>query len=366
VTVRVLVVDDSRTSRALLVAVLRADPGIQVVGEAADGFEALHLVAELRPAVVLMDVHMRGMDGFAATERIMASHPTPIVAVTAGHDARDVEMGLRALRAGALTILAKPGGPGTPDGPAQAAHLRSLVRALSDVRVVRRRARPSPDGPAAVQAQDRLPRTTMVAAIGVAVSTGGPNALHRFLAALPGDAAVPVLVVQHIAGGFVGGLATWLRSVTGADVRVAVDAEPARPGVVYLAPDDRHLELRRDGSLRVADAAPVRGFRPSGTVLLRSLAQVHAGHAAAVVLTGMGDDGLCGARAVRNAGGLVLAQDEATSAVFGMPRAVIDAGLAHKVGPAAALAASLAPLLPRRPASPARPRSDDARPRGAR
>lgn len=346
-TVRVLVVDDSRTSRALLTGLLSSDPLIEVVGEAVDGASALARVAELRPSLVVMDVHMRGMDGFEATERIMAAHPTPIVIVTAGHDARDVAMGVRALRAGALTILPKPGGPGTPSFPAEAAHLRSLVRALADVRVVRRRSRSEqPARPPATRSA-QLPPRRAVAAIGLAVSTGGPVALQGFLTSLPGDLAVPILVVQHIASGFVDGLASWLGSATGMRVKVASDRERLHGGEVYLAPEDRHLELCVDGTLCVSNDPPVRGFRPSGTVLLRSLAQVHGAEAAAVVLTGMGNDGLEGARAVKAAGGLVLAQDEATSAVFGMPKAVIDAGLPDKVGSVHELAYALAPLLSR-------------------
>lgn len=351
--VRVLLVDDSRTSRVLLRAILEADSHAEVVGEAEDGAQAIQLVEALRPSLVVMDVQMRGMDGFTATEAIMASHPTPIVVVTADDDARSVEMGLRTLRAGALTILPKPGGPGTPGYAREAAHLRSLVRALADVRVVRRRARTSAEaspgtgltGGARVRAHP--PRDAPVAAVGVAVSTGGPVALQRFLTALPPDLAAPVLVAQHIANGFVEGLASWLRSGTGREVRVAVDGERVRPGCVYFAPDDRHLEARPHGALRVSDAPPLRGFRPSGTVLLRSLARVHGPAAAAVVLTGMGSDGLEGARTVEEAGGLVLAQDEASSVVFGMPKVVIDAGIADFVGSPQDLAYSLAPLLPK-------------------
>lgn len=183
-----------------------------------------------------------------------------------------------------------------------------------------------------------------IRAVGVAVSTGGPVALHRFLTELPTDLAVPVLAVQHIARGFVEGLAGWLAAQTGRDIRVAVDGQIACPGAVYLAPDDRHLEAAPGGVLRVTDGPPMRGFRPSGTVLLQSLARVHRRAAAAVVLTGMGNDGLEGARAVADAGGLVLAQDEASAAVYGMPKAVIDAGLACRVGSPEVLANVLAPL----------------------
>lgn len=338
---RVLVVDDSPTSRTLLGEILQADPRIEVVAEASDGSEAVRLVEAVQPSLVLMDVRMPGMDGFQATERIMAQRPTPVIIVTAGHTRADVEVSLRALRAGALTVLPKPSGPGAPGSAAEAAHLRSLVHALADVRVVRRRATAAA-APRGLPPASRPRTCRSIKAVGVAVSTGGPVALQRFLCSLPGGFPAPVLVVQHIADGFVAGLAEWLTAGTDLDVVVAVDGATMRPGVAYLAPDGRHLEVRSRGTVALSHAPPVGGFRPSATVLLRSLASAHGAEAAAVVLTGMGSDGLEGARAVRMAGGLVLAQDQQTSTVYGMPKAVADAGLAHAVAPVEQLAHELA------------------------
>lgn len=341
--VRVLVVDDSRSARALLRAVLAADEQIAVVGEAGSGAEAVALVGSVRPTLVVMDVNMPGVDGFEATRRIMAEHPTPIVIVTAGVDARLVETGLEALRAGALTVTPKPAGPTSPAHGADAARLVTLVKALADVKVVRQRRRPgAPDsGPPAVATPPAIDLAAVVRVVGVAASTGGPAALYRFLAALPPTLDVPVLVVQHIAKGFVDGLARWLDTGSSLPVHVAGASERLRSGEVHLAPDDRHLVVRSD-RLALSDAPSIGGFRPSADVLFESLARSHGPNAAAVVLTGMGHDGLRGAEQLRDVGGLVLAQDAASSVVFGMPEAVARHGIAHAVGPVEELARRIA------------------------
>jgi two-component system chemotaxis response regulator CheB len=340
-TVRVVVADDSTTARRLLVALCESDPGIRVVGEAADGAQAVELTRRLRPSLVLMDVQMPVMDGVEATKEIMRAEPTPIIMVTGGTQPRDVEAGLSAIRFGALTVLPKPPGPGAAGHHVGSQRLVTMVKALADVKVIRRRAS------AAV-----LPRpvgATTVDVVGVAASTGGPPAVCRLLQHLPPDLPVPVVVVQHIVEGFLPGLAAWLRSEVPFPVGVAGHGERLEPGAVYLAPDGAHLEV--DGRLRAAlsDADPVGGFRPSATVLFRSLARGLGPRAVGVVLTGMGRDGLEGARELRGAGGRVLAQDEATSVVFGMPGAVAQAGVAHLVAPVEELAADLTATLRRRP-----------------
>jgi two-component system chemotaxis response regulator CheB len=167
--------------------------------------------------------------------------------------------------------------------------------------------------------------------LAIAASTGGPAALHRILSQLPATFPLPILVVQHIALGFANGLATWLDSVCPLEVKVAEDGESLRPGVVYIAPDDRHLGVRADRRVEVSNAAPVGGFRPSGTWLYRSATQAFGAATAAAVLTGMGQDGLDGLREVHEAGGLVLAQDEASSVVYGMPGVAVAAGVTDEV-----------------------------------
>lgn len=339
---RVLVADDSPTARSLLVAVLDADPEVEVVGQAADGAEALAMTKALSPAVVVMDIEMPVMDGFEATKRIMVERPTPIVVVTSRNDTDKVEAALRAVRAGALTLIPKPPSPGAAGFDTHTRRLVTLVKALAEVKVVRQR------GDRDLQAPPRPPERSAVRRIeivGVAASTGGPAALYRFLEVLPRTLDVPVLVVQHIAKGFVGGLAQWLSGAALLPVRAAEDGDELAPNQVYIAPDDQHLEVSRR-RIRLSDAVPDGGFRPSANVLFSSLADGYGPAAAGVVLTGMGHDGLHGAARLRDAGGYVLAQDSHSSTVFGMPRAVIDAGLADAVGPVEDLVSSIARFVP--------------------
>ena len=351
--VRVLVAEDSSTARELLVSLFRDDPGTEVAGEAANGVQAVELTKQLRPDLVVMDIQMPEMDGFEATKRIMIEAPTPVIIVTAAHDPRDVEMSLRAVRLGALTLLPKPTGPGARSFDAEAHRLVSLAKALSQVAVVRRRW-PTVDGvgPAGRPAADVSgPVPDLggpVEVVAVAASTGGPAALYRLLEQLPRDTDVPVLVVQHIADGFSHGLANWLGSGTALPVKLAAHGEPLSGGVVYVAPCRFHLEVGPDRLVVLSDAAPVGGFRPSATVLFRSVAAVYGRSAAGVVLTGMGNDGCEGVADLRRAGGRVLAQDEATSVVFGMPGAVVSAGLADVVAPVGRLAACLSTMVSRR------------------
>lgn len=324
---RVLVVDDSPTVRSMLADLLEADPALTVVGVASDGAAAVDQTVRLRPDVVVMDILMPGTDGYAATRRIMVDVPTPVVLVTAAVDPRSTEVGLQAMQAGALAVLPKPGG----DGPAAVA-FAARIRALADVQVIRRyqRMASSPKSPTVELTSSR---TLPIAIAAVASSTGGPAALQRMLQLLPPDLAVPIVVVQHIVEGFTAGLVSWLDQIGDVRVRLAAHGHTLEAGVVHVAPDGAHLEVTRTGRAWLVDDPPVGGFRPSATRLFTSAAAAYGSRAAAVVLTGMGGDGLEGVRAVHAAGGLVLAQDEATSVVFGMPGVVVGAGLAHEVGP---------------------------------
>jgi two-component system chemotaxis response regulator CheB len=280
-----------------------------------------------------MDIHMPVLDGLEATKEIMREAPTPIIVVTAGTSAADVEAGLCAVRQGALTVLQKPVGPAGPGFDEAARHLVDMVKALADVKVIRRRVRDQARSPVAGNGVD---------VVAVAASTGGPPALCGFLQRLPADLPVPLVVVQHIVEGFLPGLVGWLRAEVPFRVCEAVAGQRLEAGTVYLAGDGAHVEV--DSRLRVRHTfgEPVDGFRPSATVLFRSVARAFGPTGIAVVLTGMGNDGLDGARAMRAAGGRVLAQDEYTSVVHGMPGVVVKAGLADEVGPVEKLAASVA------------------------
>lgn len=319
--VRVLVADDSELFRALLSSVVAAEQGFEVVAVAADGGAAAALARKLRPDVITMDINMPDTDGFSGIARIMADTPTPILVLTANPTEA---VGFRALSLGALDILEKP--QATTDLEEYGALLRSRLRLLAGVKVIRhlrglreRRAMP--------------PRAAGRASLVViGASLGGPRALATLLKGLPPDFAAPVLIVQHIADGFTAGLASWLASECRLDVREARDGEPLRAGRVLLAPGGRHLVVG-EGAAQLSDAAPVDTFKPSVTPLFLSAAHTYGARCCGVILTGMGRDGADGLRAIRAAGGPTVAQDEATSAVFGMPKAAIELGAVERVLP---------------------------------
>ncbi|HET7322070.1 MAG TPA: chemotaxis-specific protein-glutamate methyltransferase CheB [Longimicrobiaceae bacterium] len=339
--IRVLVAEDSPTARALLIAILRGDPEISVVGVATNGREAVEMTARLKPDLVTMDVHMPELDGLGATEEIMANTPTPILIVTsAARD--DAALSLSATEAGALMLVPKPQGPGSPRFTEESAFLVQMVKAMARVRVVRRRpTRPSPPRPVALPPR-RGPRLPRVLAVGA--STGGPAALHHIFGRLPAGFPLPILVVQHMARGFTTGLASWLDGGTPLRVKIPERGETLAPGTVYLAPDDRHLGLRGEDSIELSSDAAVGLFRPSATYLFRSVADAVGARSLALVLTGMGDDGVAGLVPLAAAGGRVLAQDEESSVVFGMAREAVRAGLAGEVLPLERIAPRLVEL----------------------
>jgi two-component system, chemotaxis family, protein-glutamate methylesterase/glutaminase len=333
--IRVVLAEDSSTVQELLVQLLESAPDIRVIGRGRTGDEAVDLAVRLRPDLVLMDVHMPGMDGLGATKEIMVRAPVPIILVSSSASREEVPLSFDAIRAGALMVIPKPDNPGAPTFNGRRDHLLAMIRAMASVKVVRRwgprqRTRRPPGPP--------LRRGTVV---GIAASTGGPAALYRLLEGLPGDFPAPILVVQHLALGFAPGLAAWLNGGSPLAVGIAQAGEPLRPRTVYLAPDHRHLAVDAEGRVVLRDSPPVGGHRPSADCLFESLAAAFGPGTMAVVLTGMGRDGVEGLRAVRDAGGRVLAQDEASSVVFGMPRAAIEAGIATEVVPLDDLAAWL-------------------------
>lgn len=323
--IRVVVAEDSLTVRELLVQVLEADPQIAVVGQAKDGAEAVELAIRLRPDLITMDIEMPNLDGLAATKEIMIAAPTPIVIVSRRATRRNIELALDATRAGALMVLPTPDNPQSADFEKMCDEFLMMVKALAGAPVVRHwRQRAS--------RTDRVRvKVGGVKVIAIAASTGGPAALYHIFGQLPRTFAVPILVVQHIAAGFAEGLAQWLRTGCQLRVKIAEAGEPIGASTVYLAPDNRHLGVSAEGRVVLDDSEPIGGFRPSADYLFQSIARGYHSHAVGVVLTGMGRDGLGGVRALYKAGGRIIAQDEASSVVFGMPREVIREGIAHEV-----------------------------------
>ena len=310
-----------------------------MVGQARDGAEAVDLAGRLEPDVITMDVAMPGVDGLEATRRIMATVPKPIVLVSAVFPP-DLRNSFRALEAGAVTLLEKPHGPGSPAFDREAAELVETVKLMAGVKLVRRTARRPGDGQppslAPAPAPDEVLRVAAIVA-----STGGPPAVAQILRGLPARWPVPVLVVQHIGVGFDAGLVRYLDDSAALPVCLAQDGDEAEPGVVYVSPADRHTGVTAGGRLTVTAGEPIEGYRPSANHRVRSVAEAYGRAAAGVVLTGMGRDGAEGLLALRRAGGLAIAQDEATSVVYGMPRQAVLQGAAEAVLSVQDIAAAL-------------------------
>jgi two-component system chemotaxis response regulator CheB len=330
---RVVVVEDSLVQRAHLVAVLEADGDIAVVGQATTATEAIDLTARLSPDVMTLDLHLPDRSGHYVIEQIMAHTPTPILVLSASVDGPHCAAAIDALVAGALDALPKPA-RWTADRESELRRSVRTLRRVTVIRHIRGRNRPATVSPA----PSGRPATAPVVAL--AASTGGPAALAEVLSGLGGLAA-PVLVVQHIHSDFVAGLVSWMARVSALPVQLARHGQALLPGHVYIGPGGAHLRLDRCSRVALA-ASPATIHRPSANELFLSVAE-HAGSAGVgVVLTGMGNDGARGLLAVRGRGGRTMAQDEASSAVFGMPQAASRLGAVEQILPLGDIAIAIA------------------------
>ncbi|MFB6244107.1 MAG: chemotaxis-specific protein-glutamate methyltransferase CheB [Halobaculum sp.] len=331
----VVVVDDSRFMRGLISDTLESG-GVDVVGEAEDGEEAVAVVKDLRPDVVTMDVNMPRVDGIEATKRIMEEVPTPILMLSA-YTEDGADETFEALDAGAVDFIAKPGGEVSAAVTDLEEQLVELVESVADADVADRG--PSTDRPAEPEPEphpeevDVEPNTTVL----IGSSTGGPDAVERVVSALPGDADIRVLIVQHMPAAFTGRFADRLDAATELDVREAEDGTRIGRGEALVACGGRHLEVSsyRRGRLRVktVDEDRGQGVRPSVNVTFESAADVIDDPIVGVVLTGMGDDGADGVRALKRVGARVIAQDEDTSVVYGMPKRAAATGCVDEILP---------------------------------
>lgn len=333
--IRVLLAEDSRSQREAISWVIGNAPYLELIGDAANGAEAVDMVEQLRPDIVLMDCHMPVMDGIEATRVIMGRCPVPIVVTSATFDANDVHPGLEALHEGALAIVPKPLDPAAENFDRLAEELCLTLKLMADVKVVRRLPRPPaasprpPEDLANRPAPVREAREIRIIAMGA--STGGPPVVLDILRRLGPRLDVPMLLVQHMSPGFIVGFASWLARGSGLPVEVAAANVAAAPGRVYIAPEDRHLGIDGRGRLTLDDGPPENGFRPSVSHLFRSVADAFGREALAILLTGMGQDGAEGLAYLARKGGVTAVQDKQSSVVFGMPAAAIRMGAAQRV-----------------------------------
>jgi len=333
--IRVLIVEDSRVIREFLEHIIGHDPRLEIVGAVGTAEEALGMLERASPDVISMDIRLPGMNGFEATQRIMAERPTPIVVVSASVENEDLRVTMNALHAGALTVLEKPVGTTSAEYEALAERLCTQLAIMSQVKVVRRRAAMALNQHPTSRIQH--PYTGGYRMLGIVTSTGGPSALVQVLGMLGSDFRLPILVVQHITGSFLEGFASWLESACPFSVVVVRDRVIPLPGTAYLATQDRHLRLE-GGVLQVDAGDPVCAQRPSGTVLFESMAKTLGAGALGILLTGMGEDGAAGLLQLRKGGGYTIAENESTAVVYGMPAEAVRLGAVCESLPLPAIA----------------------------
>ena len=340
---RVLVAEDSLTVRKHLCEILSADPNVEVVGEAEDGSQAIELCKSLRPDVMTLDMMMPVMSGLAAAEYIMAYCPTPILVVSSSFNRGELYKTYDALAAGAIEVMEKPSAGGIAgEWESRFIAMVKLVARIKPITHLRGRLSKKytpATQPAATPAIPVDLRNIQIAAIGA--STGGPRALVDILRSLPADFSLPLLVVVHIGDPFGDTFAQWLDEQSVHRVRVARDGDAIPARGVVLAPPGRHLAVRQR-RLALSDVPERHSCRPSVDVLFESIAEEYGGAAAGCLLTGMGQDGGSGLLAMRRAGCLTIAQDEATSAVYGMPREAALLGAEQHVLPLSEIGPALA------------------------
>jgi len=331
--IRVLVVDDSSLVRELLKEILSSAPDIEVIGEAANGLEAIEKVVALQPDIVTMDIEMPVMGGMEAIERIMAQNPLPILVVTA---MTGIRTAFTAVSKGALDLIEKPD-----------VCLEGIKLLISKIRLLAQVDIREHPGIARQHQQKIVIKSTgsspqaVGKIVAMAASVGGPQAISSILAELPASFPVPIIITQHIAEGFTPAMVEWLNSGTRLTVKIAQDGEVLAPGLVYVNPAEQTLRISEQGVFQLGERDRSRPYNPSCDIMLVSVATAFHKHAIGLILSGMGQDGLVGMQAIRNNGGVNLAQDEASSMIYGMNQVAVNHGCIDQVLPLAAIPAEL-------------------------
>jgi two-component system chemotaxis response regulator CheB len=333
--IRVLVVDDSAFMRTALSKMIALDPDLDVAGTAASGREALQIVPRLDPDVITLDVEMPGLDGLETLRRIMEQCPRPVIMVSSV-TVRDAEITFNALAAGAFDYVPKELSPASLDVLHIRESLISRIKAAAESRRPKGQLAPGKKPPSAELFSQSISRVP-AAIVAIGVSTGGPKALEEILPHFPKDCPVPILIVQHMPAGFIVPFAERLNKISAVAVRQASNGELIRPGTIYLAPAGLHMTVHRTTPLRtiicLSDLPHNQVHIPSVDVTMRSVASMFHAEAMGVIMTGMGSDGVEGMNAIYREGGKTISQDEASCAVYGMPKACAEMGIVDKVVP---------------------------------
>ncbi len=339
--IRVLVVDDSAFMRKVLHGIISSDPELQVIGEARDGREAVALAQSLQPDVITMDIMMPHVDGLQAIELIMSQHPRPIVIVSS-ESREGAASTLRGLELGAIDFVSKPKSGVDLDMNQVRDEITRKLRLAAKVRVVRTATRPSVSIPASANpprpkaegaATSAAGDSARIPVVVITASTGGPATLMRLVPKFRKDFPAAVLTVLHMPPAFTTQFSAQLGESSRIRVKEAEDGEVAQPGTVYLCPGSHHMRLVAPRRISLDDGPRISGYRPCANVTMESVAAVAGNLAIGVVLTGMGNDGAEGAKAIKSAGGLVIAEDESTAVIFGMPMEAIKTGMVSQVLP---------------------------------
>ena len=319
-----------------------ADPELMVVGSANNGIEAIAEAERLVPNVITMDIDMPQMNGLDATRRIMETRPIPIIILSAVLDTAEVVSSFRAMEAGAVAALPKPRGAGHPDHDREVGALIRTVKLMSEIKLVRRWPLTGKGGAAFHAAETMYVKTpTPPRVVAIGASTGGPVVIRDILSGLGREFRLPVLIVQHMAAGFIRGFAEWLALSSGMPVHIASPSEKLIPGNAYIAPDGYHLQTDMGDRIKLSDSPPENGLRPAVSALFRSVANVYGNSAIGVLLTGMGRDGVDELLLMKEKGAITIVQDQASSMIYGMPAEAVKLGAALYTLPPGKIAAML-------------------------
>ena len=323
--IKLLIVEDSRVVSEYLSYIFNSDPEINVIGNVSNGKDAIEFIQKQKPDVITMDIDMPIMDGLEATRIIMSTTPIPIIIVTASRHANEVNTSMEALASGALAVIEKPVGFEHPKADELARKMLKMVKLMSEVTVITRRFKSKKELQTTNIYSNATPVILKVPEIvAIGVSSGGPQTLNIVFSKISENFPVPILVVQHISYGFLDGLVNWLQKTVKNPIQVATDNEYPKSGYIYFAPDGYHMELNRNGLIKLEKGKSNNGICPSIAKLFTSVAEAKKDKALGIILTGMGSDGSLELKLIRDAGSTTIAQSKESALIYGMPKVAVE------------------------------------------